>query len=134
MLKSKLYKEYFPITEKYTQFSEKEKKILCEWARSFKTDVIHREISKAKQGFVYFPTYDMRQYDWRIMVDMIQDNYIKDDIYLVYLNFILYGHKYNALLSFYIFPVIKQENIKSLIGSMQNNLNDLTVDFNYYDS
>lgn len=115
MLHSKLYSKYFPVMEKETCFKEEEKKVLQKWASSFKSEVIAREIAWYRRGPCYLSTYDVSKYDKKVMVEMINQNCF-DDYYLAVLNAIIYRHKYNAVLSIWIFPVLTKERMLEVFG------------------
>lgn len=119
MLNNKIYSKYFPVKSHVTQFDEEEKKTLCTWASTFKTEVRVREIEKSKSGRVYIYSYDMSKYDEKTMRDMIRQNCF-DDENLAMLNIILYRHKYNAFLSLWFFPMLTKSKIVEFFGDMTN--------------
>ena len=108
---SEIYKNHFPLKERFTEFTEQEKKSLCHWANIFRTEVYAREIEMGYRGCRLFPTYNLNEYDEKIMVDMINQNCF-DDRYLAILNAIIYRHKYNAVLSICFFPMLKPNLIR----------------------
>lgn len=111
MLKSKLYSKYYPVTGKWTQFEEDEKKRLCHWAEIFPYEVLYREGAKEKQGFQYYSSYNLEGYDVHTMVEMIKKNCF-DELYLLFINCILYRHKYNSFFSIFLFPMLSDEKFE----------------------
>ncbi len=105
MLNSKLYKKYFPLKVGNTNFSNDEKKILSRWISSFREEVRIRELSKIERGLKYI-TYNLEGFEEKVMIDMLNKNKF-NDMYLAILNIIIYRHKYNAILSCYVFPILK---------------------------
>lgn len=106
IIHSKIYKNYYPVTSRYTEFTEKERDILCSWTKRFEVDVHVHEINQVKKGLDSFFTYDLDKY--REIKDelivMIKKNQF-DENGLDVINDIIYSHKYNAVLSMYLFPV-----------------------------
>lgn len=121
MFKSEMYKKFFPITETNTQFTEKEKRTLCSWAR---------DISKEDMLKIDSSLYEMELYDWETMVDMINQNRF-DERYLFYMNAIIYRHKYNAFLSLFIRPVLTEQNITSLVKQTTKELPEQNIKQKY---
>lgn len=108
MFKSKIYTNHFPLNYYLTSFSENEKKVLRRWAATFKTEVRVRKMEiKRKQRSTYF-SYNVDEYNSDIMISMINNNRF-NEVYLIYLNAIIYRHKYNGLISMFIFPVMDKQ-------------------------
>jgi len=115
MLNSKIYSKYFPVKDTNTQFTEQEKRVLCRWVYIFDTEVRLREQEKGIKGYTHFTSYDMDKFDANVMKDMIIQNSF-DEKYLAWLNIIIYRHKYNTFLSYWIFPVFTKEKARELFG------------------
>lgn len=120
MLKSKLYKQHFPILSRYTEFTEKEKNKLCIWAGMFKKEVVYREWRKINSAHkVEFCSYFMKSYNLEKMTEMINKNHF-DEENLFWLNAILYRNKYNFVMSLWLFPVLQPQFVKILEDKLKN--------------
>ena len=124
ILYSDIYKKYFPLKIRYTEFTEREKRVLCRWAKNFESDIHCREIQEAKNiarcGLedCYIRTYDMSVYSADTIIDMITKNQF-DEQWLHIINLIIYGHKYNFLLSclpWFFFPMLTKERYEFLLN------------------
>lgn len=116
---SDIYKKYFPIVWKYTEFTEIEKKRLCLWAKRFKIDTKTNEFKKARYGPRYIITYNFDSYNVDEIINMIMNNQF-DEQGLIAINSIIYSHKYTTLLSFYFFPILTTEHFNQLIKNNKN--------------
>lgn len=115
MLYSKMYSKYFPVTECHTRFSAEDIKTLCRWVSIFKTEVEAYEWKQREKGYRRIQSYELSNFNEDEMKQMLKKNRF-NDLYLKMLNIILYRHKYNVAISFFIFPVLSEKEYTRILS------------------
>ena len=115
-LYGKLYKKYFPIksTSIFYEMEKKEFDILTKWIKNIENDILYRNIesqSRAKKVRADFCRQIKSDYpksinDLHLLLQNKQFSKLdKED--LEFVNDVLYRHKYNTFISYFIFPIRK---------------------------
>ena len=115
-LYGKLYKKYFPIksTSIFYEMEKKEFGILTKWIKNIENDILYRNIesqSRAKKARADFCRQIKSDYpksinDLHLLLQNKQFSKLdKED--LEFVNDVLYRHKYNTFISYFIFPIRK---------------------------
>lgn len=122
-LYGKLYKKYFPIksTSIFYEMEKKEFDILTKWIKNIENDILYRNIesqSRAKKVGADFYRQIKSEYpksinDLHLLLQNKQFSKLdKED--LEFVNDVLYRHKYNTFISYFIFPIRKSVHQKVL--------------------
>ena len=120
-LYEKLYKKYFPIksTSIFYEMEKKEFDILTKWIKNIENDILYMNINsrsravKAGADFYRQIILDYPKYDLYFLLQNKQFSKLdKED--LEFVNDVLYRHKYNTFISYFIFPIRKSVHQKKL--------------------
>ena len=120
-LYEKLYKKYFPIksTSIFYEMEKKEFDILTKWIKNIEDDILYMNINsrsravKAGADFYRQIILDYPKYDLYFLLQNKQFSKLdKED--LEFVNDVLYRHKYNTFISYFIFPIRKSVHQKKL--------------------
>lgn len=115
-LYGKLYKKYFPIksTSIFYEMEKKEFDILTKWIKNIENDILYRNIESrsraVKAGADFYRQikldYPKSINDLHLLLQNKQFSKL-DKKDLEFVNDVLYRHKYNAFISYFIFPIRK---------------------------
>ena len=122
-LYEKLYKKYFPIksTSIFYEMEKKEFDILTKWIKNIEDDILYMNINSrsraVKAGADFYRQikldYSKSINDLHLLLQNKQFSKLdKED--LEFVNDVLYRHKYNTFISYFIFPIRKSVHQKKL--------------------
>ena len=122
-LYEKLYKKYFPIksTSIFYEMEKKEFDILTKWIKNIEDDILYMNINSrsraVKAGADFYRQikldYSKSINDLHLLLQNKQFSKLdKED--LEFVNDVLYRHKYNTFISYFIFPIRKSVHQKNL--------------------
>lgn len=119
IIKSNIYKKYFPIenTNSFYNMEEKEISIIAEWIKYIEREIHHWNVGTCvdqyKRGRLFykkiFLLYSKSPEDLSKLLSNKQF-WDLDTEDLILINDVLYRHKYNSIISMYIFPTKKNES------------------------
>lgn len=126
MLKSKIYKTYYPLKNVSDVFhmTKKDKSILIKWLNTIKTDIDIYNFQKARKGGMQRGIYLFYDRDISALTEKISkmdtNSCEIDERDINFLNNVIYRHKYIGIISMYCFPCSSDRKEKCVQNAAEN--------------
>lgn len=118
LMLSREFREHFPIRTRaeLQAMPQDDKKLLSVWVRSFHLEVFARERKKSGHGMMKFYSYRVSEEDCSRIATALMMGWPVEESDLFYVNAVLYRHKYNSLVSIFVFPFLSEEKWQMYIS------------------